>query len=81
MGHHPSENVFCVGFTSTVTAEAAAAIEPLFMGFSGNKSNRPGIRPICDFSNGPQALSVIQHFLAVEYMTLSRLKSGVSLYY
>jgi hypothetical protein len=60
MGNHPSENVFCVGFTSEA--------EPRFMGFSGNKSNRPGIRPICDFSNGPQPLSVIQHFLAVEYV-------------
>ena len=60
MGHHPSENVFCVGFTSKY--------EPLFMGFSGNKSNRSGIRPICDFSNGPQPLSVIQYFLAVEYV-------------
>jgi hypothetical protein len=68
MGHHPSENVFCVGFTSTNTVMAAAVVEPLFMGFSGNKSNRPGIRPICDFSNGPQPLSVIQHFLAVEYV-------------
>ena len=60
MGNHPSENVFCVSFTSEA--------EPLFIGYTGNKINRPGIRPICDFSHGPVRLSVIQHFLAVEYV-------------